>query len=247
MASAKLKELSERQKTILMAIIKEFMSEGGDVGSTLLVDKYDLGVSSATIRSEMCRLMDMGFLHKSHISSGRRPTDQAIRLYIKDVIEDADLDALDSAEIRQELYRVRFSPEQLLRSILKTLSQRSRAASFITVDNDLRYHGVSNLMGYEELRRVKILQRVIELLEDDNFLRNLISKYENVDVSVLIGAETGIEDFGSLSLAFTKLPFWKDRNGYMGVVGSRRLDYSKVIPLMNTIKNSVESSLRGWN
>ena len=116
-----------------MAIIKEFMSEGEDVGSTLLVDKYDLGVSSATIRSEMCRLMEMGFLHKSHISSGRSPTDQAIRLYITDIIKEADLNALDSAEIRQELYRVRFSPDQLLKSILRTLSRRSRAASFVAV------------------------------------------------------------------------------------------------------------------
>ncbi|KKQ12243.1 MAG: Heat-inducible transcription repressor hrcA, partial [candidate division WS6 bacterium GW2011_GWC2_36_7] len=46
-------DITERQKAILMAIIKEFMGDAEEVGSLSLVEKYHLGVSSATIRNEM--------------------------------------------------------------------------------------------------------------------------------------------------------------------------------------------------
>ena len=69
-----------------MAIIKEFMDDANEVGSLSLVEKYNLGVSSATIRNEMVKLMSLGLLEKNHISSGRLPTDQALRLYVSKII-----------------------------------------------------------------------------------------------------------------------------------------------------------------
>ncbi len=57
-------ELTERQKEILRAVIREFMEEAEEVGSLSLVEKYDLGVSSATIRNEMVKLMGLGLLEK---------------------------------------------------------------------------------------------------------------------------------------------------------------------------------------
>ena len=80
-------DITERQNAILMAIIKEFMGDANEVGSLSLVEKYHLGVSSATIRNEMVKLMALGLLEKNHISSGRLPTDQALRLYVSKIID----------------------------------------------------------------------------------------------------------------------------------------------------------------
>jgi heat-inducible transcriptional repressor len=63
--------ITERQREVLMAIIKEFMESAQEVGSVTLLEKYDFDVSSATIRNEMVRLMEEGLLEKSHVSSGR--------------------------------------------------------------------------------------------------------------------------------------------------------------------------------
>ena len=93
-------ELTERQKEILRAVIREFMEEAEEVGSLSLVEKYDLGVSSATIRNEMVKLMGLGLLEKSHISSGRLPTDQALRLYVTNFLGRRELNAMVSVEIR---------------------------------------------------------------------------------------------------------------------------------------------------
>ena len=69
-----MQSITERQKEILMAIIREFMSNADEVGSLALLEKYKLGISSATVRNEMAKLMELGLLEKSHISSGRYPT-----------------------------------------------------------------------------------------------------------------------------------------------------------------------------
>ncbi len=238
--------ISQRQKEILMAIIEEFMTSATEVGSTHLVENHDLGVSSATIRSEMVRLMDEGFLEKSHISSGRLPTDQAIRLYVKEIVGDKGLSAVDAVKIRQGIFSVRFSPEQLITAILQRLVEDTNSTAFLLTDDSTRYFGASSLMQFDELRNLEVLQRVLDVLEDKNLLRQVFSKYDGDGVSLLIGDEAGIKDLKDCSIAFTKVTLWKKEAGHMGVIGSKRMNYARVIPVINTIKESVESSLRGW-
>ena len=71
--------LTKRQKAILAKIIREFMKEGEPIGSVMLSDKYDLGISPATLRSEMAKLAKEGYLYKVHSYSGRIPTTLGFR------------------------------------------------------------------------------------------------------------------------------------------------------------------------
>jgi transcriptional regulator of heat shock response len=239
-------DLTERQKAILMAVIKEFMQEASEVGSLALLEKYDLGVSSATIRNEMVRLMRLGLLEKSHISSGRLPTDQALRLYVTKFLDRNGLSPLVTVEIRQEIFRDRFSKETVIRSILKVLSKETEALVFIILDDDIRGYGISNLLKYDEFRDVERIETVIDILEDETFLRNLVEKYSSSGVSLLIGQESGIDNLANCAIAFTKVPFWGKEKSYVGVIGSKRMDYAKVLPALNEVKNALESSTSGW-
>lgn len=74
--------LSSRQHRILVAIISEFIISAEPVSSSTLVRKYDILFSSATIRNEMSRLEELGYLFQPHTSSGRIPTDRAYRYYV---------------------------------------------------------------------------------------------------------------------------------------------------------------------
>lgn len=238
--------ISDRQKEILMAIIDEFMKTAQEVGSTHLVESRKLGVSSATIRSEMVRLMNEGFLEKSHISSGRLPTDQAIRLYVKEIVNKPNLSPVDQVNIRQGIFRVRFSQDQLISEILRALVESTNSAAFIVTDDSNRYYGASSLMKYSELRDLEALERVLDVLEDRNLLRQVFSKYDGNGVSLLIGNESGIKDLENCSIAFTKVALWDRKPAHMGVIGSKRMNYARVIPALATVQESVESSLRGW-
>lgn len=229
-----------------MAIIKEFMDDAEEVGSLSLVEKYDLGVSSATIRNEMVKLMQLGLLEKTHSSSGRLPTDQALRLYVSEVLGHRAADPMMSIEIRQGIFRDRFSKDLVIKSILHVLSKETDSVVFLILDDDIRYYGLANLLTFEEFQSIKMIQNIVNILEDDVFLKNITEKYSGSGVSLLIGEETGVGTLQDCSMAFTKIPFWGKDNCYVGIIGPRRMDYTKVIPALREIKSSLETSMSGW-
>ena len=79
--------LDERKLKILQAIITDYIATAEPVGSRTIAKKYDLGVSSATIRNEMSDLEEMGFIIQPHASSGRIPSDAGYRLYVDSIMK----------------------------------------------------------------------------------------------------------------------------------------------------------------
>ncbi len=239
-------EITERQKKVLMAIIEEFMNTAGEVGSSHLVEKYEFNFSPATVRSEMYKLMQEGWLEQSHVSSGRLPTDQAIRMYALEKFKTEIIEAVDFVHIRQGLFKVRFDEEKLVKAILDLLVEYSKSASFLITEDTTRYYGVSSLMQYQELRDLNIIERVLDILEDENVLRKVFSKYDGDEVSLIIGEESGIKDMEHCSIAFIKIPLWDNRYGHMGLIGSKRMNYPKAIKLLQVVRDSLEDSFKGW-
>jgi len=77
--------LSDRQKAILFAVIEEYAETAAPVGSIMLAKLFN--VSSATIRSEMARLEELGLISSPHTSAGRIPTDAGYRFYVNSLVE----------------------------------------------------------------------------------------------------------------------------------------------------------------
>lgn len=223
------------------------MHNAKEVGSVQLLGNSDFNVSSATIRNEMVNLMDMGYLDKSHVSSGRLPTDLAFRLYVKEKAMKSKPDALRLVKIKQGIFRERFSAEGLIQSILHILVDNCNAAAFVLMEDMSRHYGVSSLMNYEELHKIKSLQRVLDLLEDEDLLRSVFSRFDGNEVTVLIGTELGIRDLNDCTMLFTKLRLLDGRVGHMGIVGSRRINYRVAVPVLSAIRDSVQESLKAWS
>lgn len=83
--------LNDRKIQILKAIINDYIATAEPVGSRTLAKKYDLGVSSATIRNEMSDLEDMGLIIQPHTSAGRIPSDLGYRLYVDRLMNRSEL------------------------------------------------------------------------------------------------------------------------------------------------------------
>src|SRR5476651_2127996 len=83
-------ELHVRKQSILRAIIVEYVSGAEPVASEQLVQKYDLGVRSATVRNEMAELSELGYLEQPHTSAGRIPSDLGYRYYVDRLIVATD-------------------------------------------------------------------------------------------------------------------------------------------------------------
>ncbi len=239
-------EISARQLEILKSIIQEYILTGQEVSSNQLIKRYDYELSSATIRNEMAALMDKGYLEKSHFSSGRVPTDLAFRLYVKEMVQNGEKNEIDELEIRNEIFRERFDEASMIDYILSVLSENITGASFIIKDDQMRYHGVSRLMRYDELRDVLTIERLMDLLEDKILLKNILSRYNTADVGLIIGRELGIDDLEDCSLAYTTVGLIGD-DAFLGVIGSRRVDYAKMLKMIKSIRDAVDRSLQGWN
>ena len=78
--------LNDRKIQILQAIINDYIETAEPVGSRTIAKKYNLGISSATIRNEMSDLEEMGFILQPHASSGRIPSDLLYRLFVVNML-----------------------------------------------------------------------------------------------------------------------------------------------------------------
>lgn len=83
--------LVERRARILGHIVSEYVSTALPVGSATIVRKYGLPISSATVRSEMARLEEEGYITHPHTSAGRIPSDRGYRFYVESLMEEEDL------------------------------------------------------------------------------------------------------------------------------------------------------------
>ena len=81
--------LESRKAYILATVVYEYIATGDPVGSATLTQKYNLGVSSATVRNDMAELEAGGYLVQPHTSAGRVPSDAGYRTYVDDLMAPA--------------------------------------------------------------------------------------------------------------------------------------------------------------
>jgi heat-inducible transcriptional repressor len=95
-------ELDKRKAFILQTVVYEYINTAEPVGSVTLTQKYNLGVSSATIRNEMAELEAGGYLVQPHTSAGRVPSDAGYRTYVDRLMAPEALTKDDSRRIRDQ-------------------------------------------------------------------------------------------------------------------------------------------------
>jgi len=126
-----MKDLTQRQREVLKAILTEFMVKAGPVGSRTIARKCSLNLSPATIRGVMADLEGMGFLSQPHTSAGRVPTNQGFQYYVNSLMWTRNLPREDRQEIRRQFELVRKDLENLLRETSRILSRFSRYTGMV--------------------------------------------------------------------------------------------------------------------
>lgn len=93
--------LSDRRQIVLRALIEEYIARALPVGSRTLVERYNLGISSATVRNELSLLEEMGYLAQPHTSAGRVPTDFGYRAFVDELLFEGNSDDGEDALARE--------------------------------------------------------------------------------------------------------------------------------------------------
>ncbi len=125
-------ELSERQKRLLLVIIRDYIDAAQPVGSKRLVERYHLDLSSATIRHEMAELTEMGDLRQPHTSAGRVPTEEGYRFFVSEMMNQAVLPKSVQNMITHQFYQARPGVDQWMHLAASVLAHQSQGASMVT-------------------------------------------------------------------------------------------------------------------
>ena len=128
--------MTERQLSIILAVVYEYIKTGEPAGSRTINKKYIKGLSPATIRNEMADLEELGYFYQPHTSSGRLPTEKAYRVYVDSVTSRArsHVSAAHEAEAwRQEIIGRRSGIEELLNYVTHLLSRLTNCVAVAAV------------------------------------------------------------------------------------------------------------------
>lgn len=225
--------MTERQIQILAAIIEQHAEIAAPVGSVMLAKLF--GVSSATIRSEMARLEDMGLITQPHTSAGRIPTDAGYRFYVNMLNEKSEPKLLPGLDRSARAIEARVNThgnhaDRAIRSAVDSLVELTHNLGIATIGDELYMSGIGNLFSQPEFAQANHAQSVARLL--DNLEPWLREAAPNEPLNVYIGAENPIGKTSGVSLIISRFRSPYSDHSYIGVLGSTRQSYDKVMRLV---------------
>lgn len=239
--------LTERQIHLLNTIINEYIESSEPVGSQVLVRKYKLRYSPATVRNEMAKLIEEGFLEMLHTSSGRVPTPMAYRIFLTELMKEEDIPVLQEVAMKQKLWPYRFEFEKMLRQAAIALSDITKELAILTTsDGYLCNSGSVNLLDHKEFWDIEATKEALYVSDRYELLEKIFSKArEDNDVKCVIGDEIGLSKLQNCGIVFSEYNTGK-KPGYIAVLGPARMKYQRVIPAVRYSKNLVEELSGSW-
>ena len=127
-----MRDLSERQKTLLLLIVRDYIESAQPVGSKRLMEHYHINLSSATIRNEMAALTEMGYLRQPHTSAGRVPSEEGYRYFVSQMMNQAVLPESVERTISHQFHQSRPDVDQWMTLAASILAHQSQGVSVVT-------------------------------------------------------------------------------------------------------------------
>ena len=239
--------MTERQIAILEAIIEQYAEVAVPVGSVTLAKLF--GVSSATVRSEMARLEELGLIAQPHTSAGRVPTDKGYRLYVNRLTENEHVSSTKEPRLIDRSARAIDArvqthvnqADRAIRSAVDSLVELTRNMGLATIGDELYLSGMSNLFSHPEFADGVHVQAVARLIDNlEPWLREVAP---NEPLNVYIGSENPIGKSSGASLIISRFQSPYSSRSYIGVLGPTRQDYAKTMRLVRYTGSMLEEVL----
>ncbi|PIR93242.1 hypothetical protein COT99_01830 [Candidatus Falkowbacteria bacterium CG10_big_fil_rev_8_21_14_0_10_43_10] len=227
--SPRLNSMDIRQQKLLKIIIKEYIKTAEPISSGLLVQKFRLPYSPATVRAELVKLEEEGYIHQPHTSAGRVPTEKAYQFYVENFL---------SAKKQEMRIEPEKNNEDFLKQTAKTLAAKSGLAVFWAVDHhNLYYTGIANLLSQPEFMEAPQILNISRIIDDiEDIIVGMYSGLTNKP-QIFIGRKNPFGAIcGSVVVKYEK----NGERGMFGIVGPMRMDYEQCLGLVEYIKNNLK-------
>ncbi len=225
-------DLSERQTDILRKLIEEYTCTAEPVSSGLLCKKFDFGVSAATIRIELGRLSDQGYITQPYTSAGRMPTDKGYRFFV-DRLDNGDEEDNNLKEIteilekdlwQRMLYLSRFIAENISVFALSGVPEKSFFAGA----------GWTQILEQPEFEEKEVSVRFARLIREIE--KGVKDREGTESIEVFIGTENPFCSFEEFSVIMTRCSF-REGKGIISLAGPKRMPYGRNISVLRRIKS----------
>ncbi|MDQ2871939.1 MAG: heat-inducible transcriptional repressor HrcA, partial [Candidatus Eremiobacteraeota bacterium] len=183
-----------------------YIATAEPVGSQSLTQKYDLGVSSATVRNEMAELEAAGYLVQPHTSAGRVPSDSGYRTYVDQLMKPEMLPTVDRRRIRDELRDASRELDEIIEGTTRLLGRLSKNVAFVTKpSSDTQTFRHVQLIWLSARNGVAVVVTSLGVAAQNMFeLRNDVSPEDLTRLSSAINARVGnrmLRDIGDAEVS----------------------------------------------
>jgi transcriptional regulator of heat shock response len=227
--------ITERQGEILNRIVQEYIELAEPVSSQLLEKKYDFDICSATIRIEMQKLTDTGFLLQPHTSAGRIPTDKGYRFFVDELLkkemEDLDLEDWFTGEIDNTVKSIQLLTKNL------ALASQSLVLSYFEKEKILWKEGWEEIFKKPEFREETYIVNFTGLLE--SFEEHIEDLKLSSGIKVYIGRENPFKKTKDFSIISSSCCLPGDGQTIISLLGPKRMDYDRNINLMKSLAEAL--------
>lgn len=238
--------MNSRQEEILAATIEEYTNTAIPVGSKILVEKYGIEVSTATIRNDMMRLEEEGYLHQPHISAGRVPTDKGYRYFVEEIMGDKELSLKEQQNLQREFLKLKAQNTRLTRTTAKLMSHLSGnlAISGVIDKDEFSEFGMKDLLSEPEFRELDDVCRLAETLDyvDEKF-DSIVAELSEGETKIYIGDENPIDEISNCSMIVSPYKLKSGEMGVLAIIGPKRMKYAKNKSIIEHMKKLLGSSM----
>lgn len=210
----------DRSARVLAALVREYISSGEPVASSLLVSAAGLMVSSATVRNVLARLEDEGYVQQPHTSAGRVPTDRGYRFYV-DLLLEQKRSHRTADVVEARLRRDGSGPfiDSLLPQVSHVLSQASHSVGFAI--RPAHEAAVFERVEFVPLSSVRVL--VVIVARGGHVIQKAIEIDEPLDAGDLRQAAN------YLNAEFSGLPLARAREAVLERINEERILYDALL------------------
>ncbi len=232
--------IAKRQKLILDAIVKEYIHSVLPISSKILEKEYDFDVCPATIRNDMQKLTELGYLYQPHTSAGRVPTDKAYRFFVNRLFEN-DIKEFDNIlEIKNVIEKQSEDTLRFASHLLRFLAMNSSSLAMAHLFNRdfIWKEGWEEVLKEPEFEKKDFVHSFTEFLK--TFENNIDDFDLDSEIRIFIGNENPVSDASDFSVITSKCLFPDKNEVILTLLGPKRMDYNRNISLMNSLTKLLE-------
>jgi heat-inducible transcriptional repressor len=163
---------NERKSNILESLTSLYINTARPVSSSLIKDKFNLSVSSATIRNILVELEELGYIEQPHTSSGRIPTDKGYRFYIDSLMKRQNLKDKEKDELKLACLSSAHKTQEIIDKTSEILAEISNEAAI-----NFFFNLNESVLKHIELINLSLMQVLVVLITDSGIVRNYIINF----------------------------------------------------------------------